>query len=167
MHKYSLEEVNQMSNEDFIQKIGHVFEDSPWVAEKTYGFAELNGVDQLKELFTSTVFQASEQEQLFLLRAHPDLGAKLEMTDHSVKEQQSVGLNVLSKEEYEFFFSLNQRYMKRFGFPFIIAVKEHTKESIKEQMLKRVEHSYDKEKEKALKEVCKIAGYRLDQMLKE
>jgi OHCU decarboxylase len=155
-----------MSKEDFIEKIGHVFEDSPWVAEKTYGFVELKGIDQLKELFTSTVFQASEQEQLLLLRAHPDLGAKLEMTEHSVKEQQSVGLNVLSKEEYESFFALNQRYRQRFGFPFIIAVKEHTKESIKEQMQKRVEHSYDKEKEKALKEVCKIVGYRLDQMIK-
>ena len=114
----------------------------------------------------AAVRQASREEQLALLRAHPDLGGKAAragaMTDASVAEQSSAGLDRLSHEEYERFERLNTAYRTKFGFPFVIAVRQHDKRAILEAFAERLGHTVEQELEAALAQVFDIARLRLD-----
>ena len=112
------------------------------------------------------VQNAEESKQLALLRAHPDLGTRLQMSEVSQKEQAGVGLDKLTKEEFAEFVSLNKRYVTKFNFPFIMAVKGQNKESILLAMKQRVHNAYEEEYRIALQEVYKIAGFRLDDIFK-
>jgi 2-oxo-4-hydroxy-4-carboxy-5-ureidoimidazoline decarboxylase len=105
--------------------------------------------------------------QVQLIQAHPDLGAKAKMTDASVQEQAGAGLDQLSPEEFATFSELNQAYRDRFQFPFIVAVKEHTKTSILAAFRQRLTHDAATERETALTEIAKIAGYRLNALVQE
>jgi 2-oxo-4-hydroxy-4-carboxy-5-ureidoimidazoline decarboxylase len=111
------------------------------------------------------VFEMSSEEKLALICAHPDLGTKAKMADASVKEQSGVGLDRLSPEEFDRFLRLNQVYRDRFGFPFIIAVRNHTKESILDEFEVRSNHSMEEEKQQALSEICQIARFRLEDLI--
>ena len=114
----------------------------------------------------AAVRQASREEQLALLRAHPDLGGKAAragaMTEASVAEQSSAGLDRLSDEEFERFERLNTAYRTKFGFPFVIAVRHHDKRAILEAFEKRLGHTVEQELEVALAQVFDIARLRLD-----
>jgi 2-oxo-4-hydroxy-4-carboxy-5-ureidoimidazoline decarboxylase len=160
-------EVNQMNKEEFVQKVGWVFEHSPWVACAAWERIPFESRETLLQTMIEIVQNAEESKQLALLRAHPDLGTRLQMTEVSQKEQAGAGLNQLSKEEFEEFVSLNQRYVQRFKFPFIMAVKGQTKESILAAMKQRVHNAYEEEYHIALDEVYKIAGFRLNDILKD
>lgn len=103
----------------------------------------------------------SDSEQLALIKAHPDLGSKAKMAEASVKEQAGAGLDRLSAEEYQRFQSLNQAYKNKFDFPFIVAVKNHTKESILQAFERRLNNSVATEKQQALTEISQIARFRL------
>ncbi len=83
------------------------------------------------------VDKMSEKKQLALIKAHPDLGSKAKMAEASLQEQAGVGLDRLSESEYQRFQPLNQAYKDKFGFPFIVAVKYHTKKSILEALTTR------------------------------
>ncbi|MEM9274374.1 MAG: 2-oxo-4-hydroxy-4-carboxy-5-ureidoimidazoline decarboxylase, partial [Cyanobacteria bacterium P01_F01_bin.143] len=109
----------------------------------------------------------SETEQLRLIKTHPDLGSKLKMAEASVTEQAGVGLDRLSDEEYQRFQSLNQAYKNKFGFPFIIAVKNHNKESILLAFTDRLANNLASEKQQALAEISNIARFRLDSIIKK
>jgi 2-oxo-4-hydroxy-4-carboxy-5-ureidoimidazoline decarboxylase len=104
-----------------------------------------------------------------LIRAHPDLAGRAaiadELTPESTREQASAGLDSLTPEEYEAFTRLNAGYREKFGFPMIVCVREHTKESILAQAETRMEHSRGEEVEVALKEVAKIARLRLEDLV--
>ena len=160
-------EVNQMNKEEFVQKVGWVFEHSPWVACTAWERIPFESRDTLLQTMIEIVQNAEESKQLALLRAHPDLGTRLQMTEVSQKEQAGAGLNQLSKEEFEEFVSLNQRYVQKFKFPFIMAVKGQTKESILAAMKQRVHNAYEEEYHIALDEVYKIAGFRLNDILND
>ena len=160
-------EVNQMNKEEFVQKVGWVFEHSPWVACAAWERIPFESRDTLLQTMIEIVQNAEESKQLALLRAHPDLGTRLQMTEVSQKEQAGAGLNQLSKEEFEEFVSLNQRYVQKFKFPFIMAVKGQTKESILAAMKQRVHNAYEEEYHIALDEVYKIAGFRLNDILND
>lgn len=155
-------EVNQMNKEEFVQRVGWVFEHSPWIASAAWDNLPFESRENLLQTMIGIVQNADETKQLALLRAHPDLGTKLQMSEVSQKEQAGVGLNQLSKEEFEEFISLNKVYVNKFKFPFIMAVKGQSKESILAAMKQRIHNSYEKEYNHALGEVYKIAGFRLN-----
>jgi 2-oxo-4-hydroxy-4-carboxy-5-ureidoimidazoline decarboxylase len=103
----------------------------------------------------------SEAAKLALICAHPDLGSKTKMAQDSTEEQSALGLDQLTPTEYEQFQNLNQEYKNKFNFPFIIAVKNHTKNSILQAFLQRLNNSFETEKQQALTEIQTIARFRL------
>ena len=163
--RLTIQKLNQMEKNGFVETVGWVFEHSPWVAEKAWERLPFLSRKELFQTMMMIVQDAEEDLQLALLRAHPDLGSKLKMSEESQKEQAGVGLNQLSKDEYEEFAALNQRYVKKFGFPFIMAVKGQNKDTILSAMKERVDYSHEVECITALNEVYKIAGFRLNEMI--
>jgi 2-oxo-4-hydroxy-4-carboxy-5-ureidoimidazoline decarboxylase len=159
---FSIEDINQMNKEEFVQKVGWVFEHSPWVASLAWEGRPFKSSENLFQTLISIVQNAEESKQLALLRAHPDLGTRLQMSEVSQKEQAGIGLDKLTKEEFSEFVSLNEGYVKKFKFPFIMAVKGQTKETILSAMKQRIHNSYQEENLIALREVYKIAGFRLN-----
>ncbi|MDQ1004766.1 2-oxo-4-hydroxy-4-carboxy-5-ureidoimidazoline decarboxylase [Neobacillus niacini] len=157
-----MEEVNQMNKEEFVQKVGWVFEHSPWVTAEAWDCMPFESRENLLQTMISVVQNADETKQLALLRAHPDLGTRLQMSKVSQKEQAGAGLDRLSKEEFEEFVSLNKMYVNKFEFPFIMAVKGQSKETILAAMKQRFHNSYEEEYNIALREVFKIAEFRLN-----
>ncbi len=121
----------------------------------------------LHQKMVDVVNAMSQEEQLALIRAHPDLGSKAKMADASVQEQAGVGLDRLSPSEFERFQTLNQTYKETFGFPFIIAVKNHTKTSILDAFEQRLHYSAEAEIQQAITEISQIAQFRLLDVVKQ
>lgn len=162
---YSLSSLNRMSLEEFVAALGSVFEDTPAIAEKTWYERPFADISDLHQRMITIVNSLSDAEKLALIRAHPDLGTRLKMAEASVQEQASVGLDQLTPEEYDRFQSLNQRYKDTFGFPFIIAVRNHTKASILEAFEQRLNNSAEAEMQQALTEIGQIAWFRLNDLV--
>lgn len=158
---YLIAELNQMSQEDFVEALGAVFEGTPAIAHQAWNQRPYADMTELHQRMVNVVHAMSRDEQLVLIRAHPDLGSKAKMAEASVKEQAGVGLNQLTPEEYERFQSLNQAYKKKFGFPFIVAVRHHTKNSILDAFERRLNNTVEVEIEQALTEIAQIAQFRL------
>ncbi|TVY07290.1 urate oxidase [Paenibacillus cremeus] len=157
-----------MTGPQFIDAIGWVFEHSPWVAVRAWKkSAPFRSLAELHEAMQLEVQLATESEQLALLRAHPDLAGRLKMSEASVSEQQGAGLTDLTPEEFAAFSSYNKLYTDKFGFPFIKAVRGHTKHTILAAMMSRLKGSPEEELELALREVGKIAMFRLTDLIDE
>lgn len=169
MRKASIEEVNAMSREEFVECFGSLYEHSPWVAGGAEKERPFESVDETRRAFERIVDGASENAKLDLIRAHPDLAGKAavggELTEESANEQSSAGLDRLSKEEFERFTRMNEEYRKKFEIPMVVCVREHTKESILENAGARLANSPDEEIRTALGEIHKIAGLRLGDMI--
>ena len=163
--KISWKQVNAMCQEAFIRAFGPLFEHSPWVAERAVGSLPFTNIADMISALEQQVWQAEPEEQLALLRAHPDLGTRVRMTDHSVQEQEGAGLQQLTPEEYEQFMTLNKRYTEAFQFPFIMAVKGQTKDSIREALRLRIQGTPETELHTAIQEVCKIGRFRLGDLV--
>lgn len=165
-----LEELNKSDHKQFIEKLGGIFEHSPWVAEGAWNKKPFASVAELHQAMADVVRHASEEKQLSLIRAHPDLAGKAalagDLTESSKREQAGAGLDRLMQEEYQRFHRLNDAYKEKFNFPFILAVKGHTKESILKSFEERLPNSTEAEKNRALEEIYKIAGFRLEALLK-
>ncbi|MCY0094076.1 2-oxo-4-hydroxy-4-carboxy-5-ureidoimidazoline decarboxylase [Hoeflea ulvae] len=163
-----------MDRNDFIAKFGGVFEHSPWIAERAFDhgrIAEPLEAEALHEALCAEFRLASHDERLGVLRAHPDLAGKLaiagDLTEESRSEQAGAGLDRLSPEDHARFTELNSRYMRDFGFPFIIAVKGHTEDSILAAFEARVDNDPETEFETACAQVERIAGFRVAALLAE
>lgn len=161
---YSLNQLNQMSQDEFVAALEAVFEHTPSIAEKVWLERPFADINELHRAMVIVVQGLSQDEQLALISAHPDLGTKAKMADASVQEQAGAGLDRLTPDEFEHFTKLNQVYRDRFGFPFIIAVKDQTKESILEAFEIRSNHSAEEEQQQALTEICQIARFRLEEI---
>ena len=161
-----LEDLNAQTPEDFTSSLSTIFEHSPWVPAAVAAQRPFADVTALHAAMVQAVQGAGEPRQLELIRAHPDLGARLKMSTESVSEQAGVGLDRLSPELFERFSGLNAQYKERFGFPFIIAVRNHTRESILAAFEQRVHHDAPTELETALREIAEIARFRLEDLLK-
>lgn len=159
--KYRLQELNAMELPAFTEAVGSIFEKSPWIAGAAWEKRPFASVHGLFEAMLHAVELSDEEAQLALLRAHPDLGARLKMTEESTREQAGAGLDRLSRREFRYMNALNRLYREKHGFPFIIAVKGKTKEAIMAAMRQRIAHSREEELKQALREVGKIAGFRL------
>jgi len=163
MSEHTLAELNRTDEQRFVDELGGIYEHSPWVAEQAASERPFDSVEALRDAMRAAVEEASEEQKLELLCAHPDLGDQTDITDASRSEQASAGLDSLSPELYERFQRLNERYREQFGFPFIMAVKDESPEAIKEAMERRVEHSEAEEFQTALSEVHTIARFRLEE----
>jgi 2-oxo-4-hydroxy-4-carboxy-5-ureidoimidazoline decarboxylase len=165
----TLDTLNAMNLSDFERELGGIFEHSPWVALGAYAHRPFANIGQLHAAMTGTVEKAGREKQLALICAHPDLAGKAalagELTEHSKSEQMGAGLDSLSKAEYQRFHELNNAYQEKFNFPFILAVKGHTKASILESFEKRLPNNAEKEIKTATKQIYKIARFRLEALL--
>jgi OHCU decarboxylase len=165
---------SRMGREEFVAKFGGIFEHSPWIAERAFELELGLAHDSARGLHNALarIFRsASEEQRLEVLVAHPDLAGKLaaakRLTPESAKEQASAGLDALTDEEHARFTDLNTRYVKKFGFPFIIAVKDHTKEGILRAFEARLENERSEEFATACRQVERIALLRLKDILPE
>lgn len=161
-----LSEINALSPAAFVESLGGIYEHSPWVAERALKSRPFENRDQLVAAFRAVVEEASTDEKLALIRAHPDLAGKLAragaLTEESTREQAGLGLDRLSEEEYERFSSLNERYRKRFGFPFIICARLTTRAGVIEAFNRRLENDTATETAEALGQIHHIARLRLE-----
>ena len=164
MAHYTLAELNALERAEFVAALGGIFEHSPWVAERAWAARPFADVGALHAAMVAVVQRADANDQLALIRAHPDLGTRLgraALSASSASEQAGVGLDRLSDMEFARFQSLNTAYRERFGFPFIIAVRGHTRATILAAFERRLRHDADAERAAALVEVGEIARYRL------
>ena len=160
-----LGELNTMDREAFVASIGWVFEHSPWVADRAYGAKPFASVEALHEMMTSEMRRATRDEQMALLRAHPDLGARARMSDSSTAEQAGAGLDRLTPLQFDTLQRLNREYRERFGFPFLLAVRGSTVGDILAALETRCRAGHDEEFDEALRQVALIARFRLDTIL--
>ena len=161
----TLEEVNRFSREEFVREFGWVYEHSPWVAERAHASRPFANAGALHAALAGEVDSADRSEQLELLRAHPDLGARARMSQASAGEQAGARLDRLSREEFDLLHRLNSAYKEKFGFPFIFAVKGSTKHDILKALERRLHTSPEEELREALAQVKRISFFRLEEML--
>jgi 2-oxo-4-hydroxy-4-carboxy-5-ureidoimidazoline decarboxylase len=162
-----LEALNAASETEFVATLGDIYEHSPWVAKTASSKRPFATLAALHEAMTGAVRAASAGRRLELIRAHPDLAGKAALagtlTADSTNEQASVGLDRLADVEFARFHKLNDAYQQKFGIPFIVCVRRHTKDSILRQFERRLAHSEADELGSALDEIFRIAALRLDQ----
>lgn len=156
-----------MSQDEFTITLGEIFENTPTIARKTWKNRPFTDIRDLHQKMVAVLNELSDREQIELMRSHPDLGSKAKMAEASVREQKGVGLDCLSPEEFQRFQYLNQTYREKFDFPFLIAVKKHTKASILEAFARRLNNDFSIEKQQALKEIAEIARFRLETAIEE
>jgi 2-oxo-4-hydroxy-4-carboxy-5-ureidoimidazoline decarboxylase len=161
--------INAMDRAAFVQKFGGIFENSPWVAEKAWEKRPFASIDGMHAAMVAAAKYAPAAMQLALLQSHPDLAGKEAeagtMTASSVAEQASAGLNALSHAEMVQMSELNAAYKKKFGFPFIIAVRMHTKEGILFEFNRRLQNDTQTEFANDLENVYIITRLRLNKLL--
>lgn len=158
----TLDQVNACDRETFIEALGWIFEHSPWVADRAWSRRPFTSTEELRDVMIEVMMAAPRDEQLALLRAHPDLGSRARMSDASVGEQAGAGLDRLTADQYDQLTTLTAAYHERFGFPFLLAVKGSTTRDILDALARRVGHDQDAEWQTALAQVARIAEFRLD-----
>jgi 2-oxo-4-hydroxy-4-carboxy-5-ureidoimidazoline decarboxylase len=165
----TLEELNVLPAPEFVATLGGLFEHSPWVAEGVVASRPFATAQRLLEAMRQVVARAGAEAQMRLILAHPRLGNRGPkpqlLTADSAQEQRRAGLEACSPWQYAQLERLNAAYFEKFGFPFILAVRGHTPESILEQCTERLERDAASERSAALTQIGLIAGYRLAQLL--
>lgn len=173
-HPFTAQDVlsSTLDRDDFISRYGSIFEHSPWIAERAWD-GELGPANDTAQglhfALRSQFRMATDDERMGVLRAHPDLAGKLaaakRLTAESTAEQKSAGLDALTDQERETFTRLNTAYVDKFGFPFIIAVRDHTKASILANFETRLANTAEQEFTTACRQVERIALLRLSAVL--
>jgi N-carbamoyl-L-amino-acid hydrolase len=170
----TLDHLNSLDTAAFIDTLRGIYEHSPWIPERAAAQRPYASLAALKLALQDAVSQASEEEQLSLLRAHPELAGKAaiagELTAESTGEQAASGLDRCSPEEYAALHRLNAAYNDKFGFPFILAVKGPTGKGLTRQAIiatfeRRLRHRRQDELHEALRQVHRIAEIRLNELL--
>ena len=160
-----LADLNQMTLPGFATAIGDAFERAPWVAEAAWTKRPFASVASLHEAMMGAVRAAPRERQLEFLRGHPDLAGKAAragaITDDSKSEQSSVGLDSLDEADFARFHGLNDAYTAKFGFPFIVCVRCHTRDSILAQFERRLGQDAATEFAAALQEIFYITRLRI------
>ena len=162
----SIDDLNRMAVSDFITRFGDVAEHSPWVAERAAGARPFADRDAVADAFAAALRDASREERLAVLRAHPDLAGRAaiagDLSEDSRKEQAGTGLDRLAPEEFERFTALNAAYKERFAIPFIFAVKGATAAMILAAFEERIANGREVEVENAIDNVCRIMRFRIE-----
>jgi 2-oxo-4-hydroxy-4-carboxy-5-ureidoimidazoline decarboxylase len=159
-----------MDRTTFLATFDGVFEHSAWVAEAVYDNGDmLSDGTSLDECFEQVFLGSDPVLQLATLRAHPQLACALvepaTLTSDSVSEQTGAGLDRCSESEFSEFRQLNTNYNDKFGFPFVIAVKGRTRQDILNNFRERMNNDPQAELQTALREVCRIARFRIEEIL--
>jgi 2-oxo-4-hydroxy-4-carboxy-5-ureidoimidazoline decarboxylase len=169
MSQTSLAELNACSKDDFVAALANIFEYSPWIAEHAASARPFAGVRQLFAAMKAAVDRAPPELRLALIRAHPDLANKTQraagLTAESNAEQNSVGLDRLSDAEYDAFERVNNAYRSKFGFPYIVCVRRHTRDSILRDFERRLPNDAGTETQTSVDEIFRIAALRVDQLV--
>jgi 2-oxo-4-hydroxy-4-carboxy-5-ureidoimidazoline decarboxylase len=164
-----LSELNHCSKDEFVAALANIIEHSPWVAEAAAALRPFAGMAALLAAMTAAVDRAPDEARLKLIKAHPDLANKTQraagLTAESGAEQDSVGLDRLSDAEYEAFERANTAYRTKFGFPYIVCVRRHTRDSILRDFARRLPNDATAEIRTSIAEICRIAALRLDQSI--
>ena len=169
MSQKALSELNACSQAEFVSTLANIFEHSPWIAEEASRARPFFGIVELFEAMKAAVGGAAPARQMALIQAHPDLANKTQraagLTAESTSEQGGVGLDRLSDAEYEAFERVNAAYRTKFGFPYIVCVRRHTKDSILRDFERRLPNDQVAETRRSLEEICLIAAQRIDQLV--
>lgn len=150
----------------FIGYLGGIYEHSPWIAERAWKHQPFESIEELHAALVRIVKEASQEEQLGLICAHPELAGKEAeegvLTVASTSEQRGAGLDQCSREELQRLRQLNADYRDKFGFPFVIAVKGLTRYQIMDELQSRLGNMRDKEFDTCLEQIFRIAKFRLE-----
>lgn len=167
----ALSELSDMDQAEFVKVCGGFFEDSPWVAERTWQHRPFPTLQALHDACMREVRSASQETQIALIRAHPDLVGRMardgRLSAASTEEQKAASLTDLSSDEIETFEHYNAAYHEKFGFPFVICARENKKDAILQAFPKRLANGRDEEIETALTEIGRIAWLRMVDRLEE
>ena len=161
-----INKINKLSQSEFVKVFANIFEKTEWIAKELYKQVPFDNFEELSLKMLNIFENASREKKLKILNAHPDLANKTKissLTSDSIKEQNSVGLDTCTKEEFEEFKKLNEIY-KKFGFPFILAVKGKNKIEILNNFKKRISSDPEIEFNEAIKQVKQIANFRLKEI---
>jgi 2-oxo-4-hydroxy-4-carboxy-5-ureidoimidazoline decarboxylase len=169
MGKMALAKLNAADEAGFMAALGDVYEHAPWVAQAALKQRPFVTLAALHAAMMDAVRAAPPEQRLALIKGHPDLAGKAAragtMTVESKAEQASAGLDRLSETEFAQFHRLNDAYREKFGMPFIICVRRHSKDSILQQFERRLQNTMSAETKTALGEIFRIAALRLDQRI--
>ena len=163
-----MEQLNRLDLPAWLARCGAVFEHSPWVAEAAWSQRPFAGADELHRAMMRAVENASLEQKLTLVRAHPELAGARNLTVDSSSEQGRLGFNRLSPQEVETMNGLNRRYREKFGFPCIVALRLHAnRQSVMREMERRLGNNAGTELATALDQIGHITRGRLDKLLRE
>lgn len=169
MTTITLDTLSAADRDDFVARLADIFEHSPWIPERAWAARPFTSIDALHAAMLAVLDSASDEEQLGLIRAHPELAGKEAvagtLTVASTGEQRGAGLDQCSAEELARLRRLNAQYRERFGFPFVIAVKGLSRYQIMDAVEARLAHDRADEFRACLTEIGKIARFRLDALL--
>ena len=161
-----INKINKLSQSEFTKVFANIFENASWIAEELYKQKPFGDFGELSSKMMNIFEMSSKEEKLKILNDHPNLGDKTKissLTQDSLKEQKIVGLDQCTKEEFDEFKKLNDAY-KKFGFPFILAIKGKSKIEILNNFRKRINSESQIEFEEAINQVKKIASLRLKEL---
>ena len=165
-----INKINKLSKSEFIKVFANIFENARWIAEELYNQKPFDNFDALFSKILNIFETATKKKQLKILNSHPDLADKAKigsLTTESRREQSNASLDQCSKEEFIEFKNLNEKYKKKFGFPFIYAVKGKSKIEILSNFRRRISYDIKDEFIEAKKQVKKIASLRLNEINKK
>ena len=161
-----INKINKLPKSEFIKVFANIFENAIWIAEKLYNQKPFGSFEELSSKMLDIFETAKKEKQLKILKDHPDLANKTKissLTPDSLKEQTSAGLDQCTEKEFNEFKKLNHAY-KKFGFPFILAVKGKTKTEILNNFKARIYSDPETEFNEAIKQVKQIASLRLNEL---
>ena len=161
----SIAKVNQLSLNDFIDIFGNVFEKTNWIANKAFNLKPYKDFNELISALITIYELGSKEDFLKIFNAHPELAVEKKLTEDSRMEQKGANLNRCNNEEFSEFQNLNYDYKKKFGFPFIIAVKGRNKNEILTNFRKRIKNEINFEFKEAKNQVKQIAIFRLNEVI--
>jgi 2-oxo-4-hydroxy-4-carboxy-5-ureidoimidazoline decarboxylase len=169
--KKTLQHINALGEDAFVQALAGLFEGPPWIVAQAWPLRPFRSRSQLYQALCTIMYQASQEQQVALLRAHPDLVGRAALagtlSPASTAEQAAAGLDRLTAEEVAAFQRSNLEYYVRFDFPFVICARENKKDSILLGFAERLHHTRDQEITIALGEVARICALRLCDMIEE
>ena len=157
----TLAALNAADRTAFVTLLTGIYEHSPWVAERAWHARPFADIPALATALDRAVADATRREQLDLIHRHPRLGARAPMAQRSEAEQSGAGLRLMPDEERARLLDLNEQYERRFGIPFILAVRGLTVRDIIANCHARLGNDAATEHEEALRQIRRIAGFRL------
>ena len=161
-----INKINKLSKSEFIKVFANIFVNARWIAEELYNQKPFGNFEELSSKMLNIFETTTREKKLKILNNHPNLGDKTKislLTPDSLKEQTNAGLDQCTKEEFSEFKKLNYAY-KKFGFPFVLAVKGKTKIEILNNFRKRISSDPEIEFDEAIKQVKQIASLRLKEL---